>query len=64
MKTININKKYSIYISSNNTKSLYMLKDIDTEKTIIENFNVYTFLQKVKTLVKISKKVENNVIEY
>ena len=57
-KTIDVNNKYYIEVTYNNTHRLYQLIDRHTDKMIVESFNRDAFLLKVNKIVKLNNNIE------
>ena len=60
---ININNKYNIKVLSNNKNIYYSLIDLATDKEECGSYNVYSFILKAKQYIRITKKLEKQLIK-
>ena len=62
---ININNKYNIEMCSNNKNKhiYYSLIDLSDDKEVCYSYNVYSFILKAKQYIKITKKLEEQLIK-
>lgn len=62
---ININNKYNIEILSNNKNKhiYYSLIDLSSDKEECGSYNVYSFILKAKQYIRITKKLEEQLIK-
>lgn len=62
---ININNKYNIETLSNNKNKLiyYSLIDLSSDREVCCSYNVYSFILKAKQYIRITKKLEKQLIK-